>query len=633
MDSTNYRKRVNIYNKLPLFTKKYISSTKSFDGSTELEKQLGVNFIPLHQNPIRKNLMGISTSVINLDDDELFALPIIVYNSKLWRQTFDNLIGQCICKIKYATKEKNGEYTIDLNKHDYDDIDIIEIYNSTIYNTCLLYLKNGDSKLINIICYLVRTLIFLTIGFRSKITSQQKRKIYKNKIKTLLLKNIDINQYKNSMHPCDWYWCLYSLLLEGEDLTEFVNLWDIILGMITQPLIGKGCFSLDIIEKNLLQIIFNHGLQYLPKINIKNVYDKDILVKNLHENSGHQFEEHFVKNAFVIEFVRCIFLNPYMARLCYGDFVCIDIIIKYVSYIRTIYTNLHGLSTLCIGISPNLYNQISNNNIAKIIALKINNDQNNTIYQNHQKIELFDIDNNSDNNNDNNNYNNNNNNNDNNNGCDNDYLDNIVKDNILFKRNSQKILAKLCNHKPLIEYFTKPFVRNVHESGNRNKFITHLLPYILDGNKIDIVKELIDNAIVCGIMGEKRLLQLICKFSPEKCRIRGYFEDKLPKIHPLQYHIHPKWLIKLIRKNTYLSEIIPYCDNNLQKKISFTSQKNAINTIAEFQEQLWYLSLYLNKTCIFCSKVSKNLINFHHQHRVCKKCYKNLNGNCPFCLH
>lgn len=601
--TSEYNKRLSIYNKLSPFTQNYIDSIKSINGKTELDQILGVNFIPIHQS---ENIMGISTKIIEINEVESFALPIMVYNSRLWRGTFTKfhqLLYDHICMIKYAKQEKSGDYVMDMNMNKHSDLDIAEIYGNTIYNTLLLYFRNGDINLAIIVIQLMRTLLFLITDFKNRLASHQQRIIFKNKFKTLINKNIDINLFKHNFNPCDWYWCIYTLLSEDDNLILPLNFWDIIMGMITQPFLGKNCFTFDNFEEKLLKILLNNCFSYLSKININHCYTTKILIETIYTNCGEKFENHFVQNAFIIEILRNIFINPYMIKLCYGECVCLNIILKNISYIRTIYTNLHGINTLNIALSPNHYNKLSEKTFVELVLQYFysNSDKKKINFSMLYEPSSPTI-----------------------------ITNQVILQNNQFHKNSQKLVNKYCHYNPTFKYFNKPFVRHIHESNNRNKFIVILLPYIIQGSNIDIVKDLITESIQYGLMGEKKLMQLICKFSPIKCRIRDFYKDQLPNINIDQYHIYPLWLQSIIK--TKLKDIIPYNDNqNLEKKNIYTSIDNSINIIAEFQNQLWYLSNSINNTCLLCSNIKKKFINFHINHRVCISCYKKLNDKCPFC--
>ena len=75
--------RQEIFNKLPIFSQNYIKSIVSNNNLSELDTQLGVNFIH-----ILSNTYGISTEIIDLNNYSDYALPIIVHNSTEWRKTF-----------------------------------------------------------------------------------------------------------------------------------------------------------------------------------------------------------------------------------------------------------------------------------------------------------------------------------------------------------------------------------------------------------------------------------------------------------------------------------------------------------------------------------------------------------------
>lgn len=602
----NYHQRLNIYNKLSQYNKDYINSTISTNNTTELENQLGVNFIPIYKSD---HLIGISTEIIEINDTFLqnkksFAIPIIVYNSKKWRETFPRLFEYCISNIK--------------NKDSINEIDIVEVYTNTIYNTCILYLKSSQSQLIKIICHLIRTLFFLISEFKVKPSIESDRIIYKNKFKTLIKQGKDINQYKHLLNPSDWYWCIYTILLENDDMIIPINIWDLIIGMITQPFLGKTCYTYDTFEEKLLEIILSNAMSNInidsDNLDLNDCDNIQSTIINIHRSVGNKFENFLVCNAFVIEIFRSIFLNPAMIRLCYSETICIDIIVRQLIYIKNIYSNLHGITTLCISISPNSYVKISEQTIAELIAQYIYEKKKDISY-------LYDP------------YMNTN------------YLNRMTHDNNNFYKNSHKNISKLCNNDPLFKHFTHPYIRHTHVANNRHKFISTLLPFIIEGNKIEIVKNLIDNSIkiVPPLVGKKKLMKIIYRFSPENSPVREYYKDELPKMNTFQHNIYPKWLKRIIKYDNNLKDIITYYDTPKIKKITYIPMNNSIDIIAKFQKQLAIQSELINATCLLCLNTYKEFKSLHGNHRVCQSCFEKIKSSnsdisedseyidCPFC--
>ena len=589
--------RLNIYNELPSFTQDYIKSIKSLNGLTELDTQLGVNFITLFDH---KNL-GLATEIIDLTNIESYALPIIVYNGKKWRNTFPNMLKILIQRIKYNSLEII-ESTC--HKYTYNYIDVVEIYNSIIYNTLVLYLKNGQQKLATIIILLVRTLFIIISEFNVNISTPEICKNnYLDQIESSIKNNVNI--YRNKIHPSDWYWCMYSIIFESNKINEInlpINIWDIIIGLLTQPFLGKDCYTIDNLEEKLLMIILFQAIKNIDHLSINHINlnrctNISSLIQSIHQNVGIQFEEYLICNGFVIEVFRSIFLNSNIMKLYYNENICHKLIIKQLSQIRYIYTNLRGIITLSIAISPESY--LSEKNIAEMIIQNL--------------FTNFNVRND--------------------NLSDDKYLNILIQKNINLNKKLYKNIYKLCQHPIPFDVFMPPKVPHIHYSHNRNKFIIKLLPYIIEGNKLDLVKEMIECSINTRLMGEKKLMRLIYRFAPYRSQIREYYGDRVPKMNMNQYYIYPKWLKYLINKQ--FKNIIQHPNNKINL-IPYIPTYDSLNIITQFHKHLSTQYNSINNTCLLCLNTYNYLKSFSHDiqkygHQACETCFHKFN-KCPFCM-
>ncbi len=550
--------RTNLFQQLSISTQNYIKSITTDNNLSEIDTQLATNIIPISNN------LNITTSVAtDIVPYKKGLLPIIIYNSKEWRY----------------------DYPLTIN------IELIEKYNSLIYNTCILYLKNGQQKLANILILLFRTL-FILISEINDTPSEINRKNICQKIHSPLKKNKDISIYKNKLHPSDWYWCIYSILEKEDDLLP-INLSDIMIGLITQPFLGRNSWNTDKLEYKLFKILLMYAIKNINHMNLHNYNELEPLIKGIHQNVGIKFEEFLICNGFIIEILRNIFLNPDLMKIYYGENICQKLLIRHLSNIRYIYTNLRGLTTLCISIAPNLYQNVSELNLAEMIAEYLYTK--NINFETSSPI----------------------------------YLSKILQDNRKYIKHRDKSITKLCHAKLLLDYYTKPHIQHNYIPRNRNKLMKTLLPFILNGNNLDAVKEIINDIINKNLMGEKKLMRIIHRFAPMESPIREYFKHKLPNMTPYQIYIYPKWLKEMIKNNKQLNTIIDH--NSRPLNIPYVPIKDAINIFSQSNKHLTYQATNINNTCLMCLEIHSELEIFHDNHKVCKTCYYKLDGKCIFC--
>ncbi|CAF3801188.1 unnamed protein product [Rotaria sp. Silwood1] len=238
---SNQDKRKLLLKKLNLIDKKMLDLCKTDKNETELNCYLCFVVEPPSSSKYNQ-LISIETDTVPslvpiriaaLDEyilDTQFFLPILVVQNEEWRETFADFFPPPVSKCRYPLVRRDEKILIRDQQY-YEmkaiyDIDILDVYFQTLSTSLSVYYSekdiNNNDKLSKYIWILLRTIryVMITKMKNEKIAKEQELDKHIEELHTLIRnrdKSLDdANQYKqyiSKLHPSDYYYLLYNLMI------------------------------------------------------------------------------------------------------------------------------------------------------------------------------------------------------------------------------------------------------------------------------------------------------------------------------------------------------------------------------------------------------------------------------------
>lgn len=167
-------------------------------------------------------------------------------------------------------------------------------------------------------------------------------------------------EFINTLHPSVFFYYMYRLSLENPEILErsqWASLDEIILSLVTQPLLKNQGIAYAGVSEMIVRLIFERTAKYITSISLNGIFTMEELCKTLHTKIGASMVPIFKRWA-----IKCSIL----AHLP-QNFISINSIVSLMTNIDKSINDQDGLLTFMITICPELSRHIDEMKIAEFI--------------------------------------------------------------------------------------------------------------------------------------------------------------------------------------------------------------------------------------------------------------------------